>query len=310
MLDPDVRRSPAAGRKVRVTVVMPTYNRAGWLLEALASLEAQQGAPPFEVIVVDDGSTDDTPARLGEWLARTSLSATVVRQANRGPAAARNHGVRVGRGKIIAFLDDDCVAAPDWLAELTRGMAEAQDLAGAGGALRPLRVVSLAERYCAHCWPAPPHKDPANVEYIITANAAYRREVLARAGGFDEGFQRPGGEDPDLSYRIRQLGYRLEYRPQAVVQQRFREGLGGLARTFWNYGRGHGRYVWKKGERHPGIYYRAVAATLAGAPGRLHSYRREGLPWRDAFLFAAITTAGMCAWHWACAREMGRALHG
>src|SRR5215467_993337 len=97
-----------------VSVVVPTHNRLEVLTQVLSALVRQEGAPPFEVVVVDDGSTDGT----AEWLRSRSfdLALRVLTQENRGPAAARNTGVAVAAGRWVAFLGDDTVPAVGWLA--------------------------------------------------------------------------------------------------------------------------------------------------------------------------------------------------
>ena len=89
-----------------VSVVIPTYNCAPRLLRALQSVAAQT-YPNVEVIIVDDGSTDDTADRVAEWTANSGANVRYVRQSNEGPAAARNHGMRLASGDAIAFLDSD-----------------------------------------------------------------------------------------------------------------------------------------------------------------------------------------------------------
>lgn len=115
---------------MKFSVVIPTYNRAATLRQTLTALMAQD-YPDYEIIVVDDGSTDDTRA----MIAREFPQVRYIYQQNRGPAAARNRGIAHARGEIIAFTDDDCVPPRDWLARLADGYARYPDVVGVGGYL-------------------------------------------------------------------------------------------------------------------------------------------------------------------------------
>ncbi|HEY2428771.1 MAG TPA: glycosyltransferase family A protein, partial [Acidimicrobiales bacterium] len=107
----------------QVSVVIPTHNRAGMVTETLRALGGQEDAPPFEVIVVDDASTDDTQDVLRLLADGFPVPLIALRQAtNRGPATARNQGWRSARGDIVCFTDDDCVPQPGWLAALVDGL--------------------------------------------------------------------------------------------------------------------------------------------------------------------------------------------
>ena len=104
------------------SVVIPTYNRLNMLVRVLDALEAQADAPPFEVIVIDDGSTDDTARVMS-----TRPGITFRTQPNGGPGRARNHGVSLAAGKIVVFIGDDTVPEPRFLAEHARVHREASD---------------------------------------------------------------------------------------------------------------------------------------------------------------------------------------
>ncbi|MDW8072525.1 MAG: glycosyltransferase, partial [Anaerolineae bacterium] len=169
------------------------------------------GAQHYEVIVVDDGSTDES----AEIALR--LGARVIRQPHRGAAAARNTGIAAARGEIVLFTDADCIPTPDWIAQMIRPLA---DLAvdGVKGAYRTTqsnliaRFVQLeyADRYdrAINC---------ETIDFVDTYAAAYRRSVLLAAGGFDERFPGAAVEDVELSYRLAAQGHRLVFNPRAIV---------------------------------------------------------------------------------------------
>ena len=210
-----------------LSVVIPTYNRASSLERCLRALPAD-----VEAIVVDDGSADGTstvPGRVGHPLLH------YVRKENSGPASARNLGARVARGDILAFTDDDCVPALGWAQALAERLArEPNSVGGVGGRVLPLGS-GLVSRYSTFHRILEP---PASCSYLVTANCAYRREAFEAAGGFDEAIRKPGGEDPDLAFRVRAKGYRLVHEPSAVVHHDYRENPLDFARTFYRYGKG------------------------------------------------------------------------
>ena len=181
-----------------VSVIIPTYNRAALVLETLSSVAAQ-GWRPIELIVVDDGSTDDTLARLRAWQRlEPTVDLRIVSQANRGPAAARNAGLRHARGEYLYFIDSDDLIWPEAIETLMARLVETG---------RPFSVASIQNTNLA--------LDPivGNTEGIavvaegdyfssrwMTNAALYRRATLARAGPFDETLHR--GEDTEHLWRV------------------------------------------------------------------------------------------------------------
>src|SRR5881394_1714601 len=106
-----------SGETPEISVVLPTYNRSESLRRTLASLERQTfPAAKFEVIVVDDGSTDGTASVAAEFAGRGPMKVEYVRGSHEGPGASRNLGVSRARGGIVAFIEDDVLPEPDWLA--------------------------------------------------------------------------------------------------------------------------------------------------------------------------------------------------
>lgn len=211
------------------SIVIPTYNRLDALPEVLEGLRAQEGAPEFEVLVVDDGSSDGT----AEWLERERSRGTarrlrlrVLTQPNRGPAAARNLGTAEARGRRIAFLGDDTVPRPDWLAVHHRAAGERPDserLAVIGyTAWHPRMRLNPFLAYINE------HglqfgyaliEDPENVpfNFLYTSNLSLPRRLLVDEP-FDLRFPYPAWEDIELGYRLTKgHGMRLVYEPGARV---------------------------------------------------------------------------------------------
>ncbi|HXF69538.1 MAG TPA: glycosyltransferase [Thermoflexus sp.] len=204
------------------SVIIPTHNRKTLLRRCLAAASGQDYSN-YEVIVVDDGSTDGT----GEMVRREFPRVHYIRQEpNRGPAAARNRGIEVASGEIIAFTDDDCLLPPDFLSRLADGYRRYPDVAGVGGYLEApdelLQSNPFAryEAYVTHrVYRAGPEEYVGGFECPAggTNSMSYRKTVLLEVGGFDESFPYAAGEDADLKWRVVQRGYRLLYVPVKVV---------------------------------------------------------------------------------------------
>ncbi len=195
---------------VRVSVVIPTCNRSQQVMRLLDALAAQDLAEPFEVIVVDDVSKDDTLERLRAAVPAGRYSLVILPSAvNTGPGGARNRGWRKARGELIAFVDDDCVPDPGWLQAITGGLDNADITIGR---TRPpndqLHLIGPFSSFL----------DIDHNRTFSTCNIAYRRQVLEQLDGFDEvRFVWPNGEDTDLGLRSVKAGYRDTYVPEALV---------------------------------------------------------------------------------------------
>ena len=263
-----------------VSVVMATYNRCDLLPRVVEAILAQSLARErFELILVDDGSTDGTEA-LGVELSQQA-GVRCVRQENRGAATARNRGIAEATGEMVAFTDDDCLVPTDWLARLADGYARYPEVVGVGGRLVPepaALAASAVARYEA--WVAGQVFGVGDEEAIGgfecpaggTNNMSYRRETLLDVGGFDEGFPpRVWGEDADLKRRITERGGRLLYVPVAVVHLRD-YALGPFLRQCVQRGRGEAHFRLKHdGRRGWGAHLRRLALAplkLAAAPVR------------------------------------------
>lgn len=211
-----------------VSVVIPTYNRAESLRRLLRSIT--QCSPPaggLEVIVVDDGSDDETAAVVA------AAGATYLRQANAGPAAARELGWRSSAGSRIVFVDDDCVLTPDALRLLAAALNDAE---GAGATIVPMDRSSLVADF-VHAEGVVNHRVvDGRVRWLVTAAVAYRRGALESIGGFDRRFPRATGEDVDLTLRLLENGARLRVEPGAIVRHDHRASMSDLVRTYYRHG--------------------------------------------------------------------------
>ena len=242
---------------MQVSVIVPAYNAAATLDACLAGCTAQSHAP-HEVIVVDDGSGDDTAG-----IAR-ARGVQVVTQPNAGPAAARNAGARAATGTVLAFTDSDCRPQADWLRHLLAAFAPGVVAVGGTYAVanpesRLARLIQaeIAARHVAM---------RGEVDFLGSFNVAYTHTAFAAAGGFDEGFRHASGEDNDLAYRLHDAGGRLVFTPDAVVAHQHPERLGAYLRTqarhgYWRvqlYRKHRGRA--RRGDRY------ATAGEMLGAP--------------------------------------------
>jgi glycosyltransferase involved in cell wall biosynthesis len=206
-----MKRGSANGDAPRVSVVIATYNRAGLLPRLIGALEAQTlPSGSFEVIFVDDGSTDGTVEVLDGLARRSALSIQILGDGrNRRQAAARNIGWSRARASVVAFTDDDCVPTSTWL---ERG------LEALGAEARIVVGRTLPDPAQQHLeGPFSRTITVRDATYFETCNIFYRRTDLEAAGGFDEAFSRHGGEDTDLGWRIRRRGVEAVFAPEALV---------------------------------------------------------------------------------------------
>ena len=185
-----------------VSVVIPTYAHADYVLEAVESV-LRQGYAPIEVIVVNDGSPDDTEARLAPLVAAGRIR--YVRQANGGVAAARNHGASLARGEYLAFLDDDDLWHPDAVTRLAAALERDSSLAMVYGGRVDVRVGTAVTWTDA---PAGPEAATAvgRLAFLVQNRIASPGQVLLRRAAFDAvgGFDRTiwGADDWDLWLRL------------------------------------------------------------------------------------------------------------
>ena len=214
----------------RVSVVCCSFNGEPTIRDTLEGL-ARLDYPDYEVIVVDDGSTDATAA-----IAR-SYGAQVVSTPNQGLSAARNVGLRTASGEIVAYIDDDAYPEPDWLTHLVRGFRQGGFCGVGGPNLLPPEDGPTAE-CVAHAPGGPCHVllTDREAEHIPGCNMAFQKTWLERVGGCDPQF-RAAGDDVDLCWRLQEAGGRLGFHPSAVVWHHRRGSL----RRYWKQQVGYGK---------------------------------------------------------------------
>jgi GT2 family glycosyltransferase len=216
----------------RVSVVIPTYRRRALVERSLQSL-ARQTLPPeqYEVIVAIDGSEDGTREMVGRFSG--PFHARAVWQEHRGPAAARNAGVRAATGDVLVFLDDDMEASPGLLAAHARAHA----LGSAVAVLGPVPVSRpesrtaqfIAARFERHSAKLAQSEYSLKLRDFYSGNCSIRRDVFWAVGRFDEAFRIYGNEDVELAFRLMRSGVRLIFQPDAIAYQRYTKSIGDLA---------------------------------------------------------------------------------
>ena len=218
-----------------VSFVIPVHNGQQWIHDVLASVFAQNDGRPFEVVVVDDGSTDDSPKILQQYADEGRIELVAGQQ--RGAAAAANLGIRKARHPVVCQVDQDVILQPRWMRSLLAELGEDGGAAAQGYYITDptdsvwARVMGrdLEYRYC--------QIRGRHVDHVCTGNTAYRANLLKEVGLFDESFGY--GYDNDMSYRLGEAGYRLAFCRKARSIHRWRPRLWGYLTQ--QYGVGYGR---------------------------------------------------------------------
>jgi glycosyltransferase involved in cell wall biosynthesis len=260
-----------------ISVIVPAYNAATTIDRCLDAV-AQQTAPRegYEILVVDDGSADETCIRVTQH-----RGVSLLTQDHAGPAAARNRGVERARGEIVLFTDADCAPAPDWIEHMVApfGMSQAPQpaaqppVAGVKGAYLTRQRALVArfvqieyeERYDRMA------REEA-IDFVDTYSAGYGREILIQNGGFDTSFPVASVEDQELSFRLARRGYRLVFVPQARVyhwghphtvaaywRRKFKIGYWKVAVV-----RRHPGKLWRDSHTPPSLKVQMLLAALGG----------------------------------------------
>jgi glycosyltransferase involved in cell wall biosynthesis len=204
---------------MKVSVIVPTYNSQATIKSCLDSLSNQKFEGEYEIIVVDDASTDATASAVSDY------PVELLKQDHMGPAAARNLGAKNAGGEILLFTDADCTPEVDWIEKMCTPFEDEQ-VVGVQGAYKTRQKELVArfvqyeieERYEIM-------SKEAQIDFIGSYSAAYRKNVFLGVGGFDTDFPIASGEDTDLSYRLSSTGHKMVFAPDAIVYHEHPTGI-------------------------------------------------------------------------------------
>lgn len=264
-------------RYPKVSVVVASYNGERTLKACLDSLQ-QLNYPDYEVILVDDGSTDATP--------RIALSYPTLRyfrhEKNLGLSMARNTGIAAATGDIIAFTDSDCRPDEDWLYHLVGALMNSE-FAGMGGPnlLPPDDSLVAAAVMVSPGGPAHVMLTDRQAEHIPGCNMAFYKWALAEVGGFDPIF-RQAGDDVDICWRLQQAGYKIGFSPAAFVWHYRRSTVGAYLKQQRGYGDAEALLV----RKHPECFNSLGGSLWHGriyAPSKFGVFIRPPIIYRGRF---------------------------
>ncbi|RMH68592.1 MAG: glycosyltransferase family 2 protein [Gemmatimonadetes bacterium] len=208
-----------------ISVIVPTYNRPGMLLQCLNGLFAQQIDREWEIIIIDDGSKIDLQPLIRSFDLHNRVR--YHKQKNQGPAHARNTGVRLAQGEFIAFTDDDCIPEPDWLQVLWEHREEKAIVGGKTINILPNSYSEASQLLIDILY----HFFEGSLFYFFTSNNfALYRDTFYAIGQFDESFPTSAGEDREFCVRALHTGYHLKFVENARLHHIHNHTL----RTFWN----------------------------------------------------------------------------
>lgn len=235
-------------QQIPFSVIIPSYNRPKQLVTCLESLtRLEYPRDRFEVIVIDDGSDEPLDAVVDSF--DNQLPLKLIRQENAGPAAARNHAAKLARGRYLAFTDDDCTPAHDWLKALETRFAQApEDIIG-GRTVNNLpdnpfsttsqNIISMGyEHYNA---------TPDQARFFASNNMVVPAERFRELGGFNKSFTT--SEDRELCDRWLHLGYKMTYAPEVVIYHAHPMNLRSFWRQHFSYGCGAFRFHQARAEK-------------------------------------------------------------
>jgi cellulose synthase/poly-beta-1,6-N-acetylglucosamine synthase-like glycosyltransferase len=226
-----VAKTDAGADGIAISVIVPVKNGLPWLHQQLQALLSQRCSSPWEIVVVDNASTDGTSRVVQGYACKDPRLRLVDASSVTGPAATRNLGARAARGDILAFCDADDVVHPGWVESWQCALADADV---AAGTMDSWSLNGLTPPCPAVPRPPPQGRQFRFLDAAGSGNMAVGRDVFGAVGGFDE--ELLVGEDTDLSWRLQLAGYRFTF-GEGVISRRERSGTIALLKRSIQYGR-------------------------------------------------------------------------
>jgi glycosyltransferase involved in cell wall biosynthesis len=267
------------------SIIIPTYNRPRQLatcLQALAQLDYPRDR--FEVIVVDDGSPtapDHVIAGVGR-----QIDVRLLKQVNAGPAAARNAGAAQAQGEFLAFIDDDCTPAANWLTVLAQHFNAAPEAMVGGRAINPLtkNPFTAASQLIHDIVYRHYNADPQHARFFGAANLAMPAQRFRELGGFMPNFRT--SEDRELCDRWHHHGLPMIYAPEAIISHAPHLTFAGFCRQHFSYGRGAYRYHQIRQQRGSGTMQQEMSFHANWRNWLLHPFTQ--VKGKQAFAWAGL----------------------
>ena len=220
---------------IEKSIIIPVYNAEDTIVDCLDSLTKQSiNKEDFEVICIDDGSTDRTNKLLKNY--NKILNYKVFTQVNKGPSQARNKGAELAEGDIILFTDSDCILDENWISEMLKPL-EDKSIAGVQGAYKTKQnsIIALFDQIDIESRYNKMKKNDF-IDSIGTYSAAYRRDVFMKYGGFNTNYKAASGEDFEFSFLLNKNGYRLVFTENAVCYHRHPDTINKYLKTKFSRG--------------------------------------------------------------------------